>query len=122
MLTLRGESGLLENLPNAFVDWSISNKEFNLQPINVPNNCLAVCLLERAAEMYRKPEWAKTAQEMRTVIEGLTGSGALFGADGTLLSWKMADSTERVLRRRPAWHWSCGQAFIWRIKSTSSSL
>ena len=32
--------------------------------------------------MYRKPEWAKTAQEMRTVIEGLTGSGALFGADG----------------------------------------
>ena len=28
MLTLRGESGLLENLPNAFVDWSISNKEF----------------------------------------------------------------------------------------------
>lgn len=82
MLTLRGESGLLENLPNAFVDWSISNKEFNLQPINVPNNCLAVCLLERAAEMYRKPEWAKTAQEMRTVIEGLTGSGALFGADG----------------------------------------
>lgn len=82
MLSLRGESGLIENLPNAFVDWSISNKEFNLQPISVPNNCLAVCLLERAGEMYRKTEWMKAAGEMRKIIEGIEGGVTAFGPDG----------------------------------------
>lgn len=68
VLSLRGESGLLENLPNLFVDWSISNKPFNLYPISLPNNCLAVYMLEEMAELYGVAEWSEAAVGMRKKI------------------------------------------------------
>lgn len=68
MLSYRGESGLLENLPDQFVDWSIANKPFNLYPISVANNCLAVYALEKMAELYGVENWKKAAEEMRSTI------------------------------------------------------
>ncbi|HBU11993.1 MAG TPA: hypothetical protein DEB31_04490 [Clostridiales bacterium] len=82
LLSLRGESGLLENLPDQFVDWSLSNKAFCLEPINIPNNCLAVCALERLAELYDKPLWKTTAGEMRAIIESMDNSASFFKKNG----------------------------------------
>lgn len=82
MLSLRGESGLLENMNNQFVDWSLSNRDFCLYPISIPNNCLAVYLLERMAELYEKPEWKQCAEEMRAVIEQMDTGAGIFGGGG----------------------------------------
>ncbi len=82
LLSLRGDSGLLEGLTDQFVDWSLSNKKFCLRPINIPNNCLAVCLLEKMAELYDKPEWKKNADEMRAIIETMGGQHTFLGGNG----------------------------------------
>lgn len=82
LLSLRGDSGLLEGLTVQFVDWSLSNNRINLQPINIPNNCLAVRLLEDMAELYDKPEWKRNADEMRTVIESCDNRSDMFSGNG----------------------------------------
>lgn len=69
MFSLRGESGLLENMGGQFVDWSLSNRSFCLGPISIPNNCLAVRLLEKMAAIYDQPDWREAADQMRQVIE-----------------------------------------------------
>lgn len=71
MLSLRGESGLLENIKGGFVDWSLSNQPFALEPISIPNNCLAVCVLERLGGLYGREDWVKEGAEMRRIIEDL---------------------------------------------------
>lgn len=75
VLSLRGESGLLEQVGAQFVDWSLSNKSFALEPISIPINCLAVCMLEKMAELYGQPQWKTAADEMRAVIEALDDGG-----------------------------------------------
>ena len=71
MLSLRGSSGLIENLDGQFVDWSISNKDFNMTPISVPNNCLAVHALERMADLYHREDWLEAAASMRDILSRL---------------------------------------------------
>lgn len=82
MLSLRGESGLLENMVCLFVDWSISNKSFCLEPISVPCNCLAVYILEKMAVLYHRPDWKHAADEMRKIIEDMDTSVGIFGGSG----------------------------------------
>ena len=82
MLSYRGESGLLENLPNQFVDWSIANKPFNLYPISVANNCLAVYALEKMAELYGVENWKKAAEEMRSTIGKIEDVPVVLGGGG----------------------------------------
>lgn len=82
MLSLRGESGLIENLGSSFVDWSLSNQSFALEPISIPNNCLAVCLLERASELYGRQDWKEAADQMRSIIEALPLSKISFIPSG----------------------------------------
>lgn len=82
LLSLRGESGLLESLPNLFVDWSLSNKPFNLYPISIPNNCLAIYMLEEMAELYEVSKWKEVAAEMRAQIESGGCGFELFGTCG----------------------------------------
>ena len=81
LLSLRGESGLLENLPEAFVDWSLSNTEYALKPVSIPNNCLAVRALEEMAGLYHMPEWEKAGGEMRRILQDI-GTGSPFGGAG----------------------------------------
>lgn len=82
LLSLRGDSGLLEGLSVQFVDWSLSNKAFCLEPINIPNNCLAVCLLEKMAELYNNLEWKKHADEMRVIIESMDSEPSFLKGNG----------------------------------------
>lgn len=82
LLSLRGESGLLEGLTVQFVDWSLSNNAFNLQPINIPNNCLAVRMLEAMAELYDQPDWRTAADEMRVIIDTCSNWTDIFASKG----------------------------------------
>ncbi len=82
LLSLRGESGLIEGLKNQFVDWSLSNRSFCLAPISVPNNCLAVCLLEKMAALYDRADWRTAADQMRGVIEAMDDTTGIFGGGG----------------------------------------
>ncbi len=91
LLTLRGESGLLEGLKNQFVDWSLSNRSFCTEPISIPINCLAVCLLEKMAELYYEPEWKKAANEMRQIIQKMDESPGIFGGGGDGASYETGE-------------------------------
>lgn len=71
VLSLRGDSGLLENTGTLFVDWSLSNESFAIGPISIPINCLAVCMLEKLSVLYACNAWKKAAEEMRGIIEEL---------------------------------------------------
>lgn len=83
MLALRGEqSGLLEGMKSMFVDWSLSNRSFALEPISVPINCLAVCLLENMAELYQREDWKQSADEMRAIIVKMDTAPGVFGGGG----------------------------------------
>lgn len=82
LLSLRGSSGLFEGLQDQFVDWSLSNKAFNLEPINIPNNCLAVCVLEKMALLYDREEWKQSADEVRSIIEAMDQGNPLFTEKG----------------------------------------
>lgn len=82
MLSLRGKSGLLENMVCMFVDWSISNRSFCLEPISVPCNCLVVYILEKMAVLYQRADWKQTADEMRKIIEDMDTSVGIFGGGG----------------------------------------
>lgn len=83
VLSLRGESGLLEHTGTLFVDWSLSNESFAIGPISIPVNCLAVCMLEKLSVLYTCPAWKRAAEEMRKIIEELNSrSGGLFAGKG----------------------------------------
>lgn len=88
MLSLRGESGLLENMGALFVDWSLSNREFCLEPISVPCNCLAVSTLEKMAILYHHPDWKAAADEMRNKIEAMDNNIGIFGGGGDSAQFK----------------------------------
>lgn len=88
LLELRGEGGLLEGMPNQFVDWSLSNQKFCLEPISIPNNCLAVCLLEKMAVLYHEKSWQKAADEMREIIEKMDEIQSIFGGGGDAAAYQ----------------------------------
>ena len=88
MFSLRGESGLLENMGGQFVDWSLSNRSFCLGPISIPNNCLAVRLLEKMAAIYDQPDWREAADQMRQVIEEMDAAPGGFGRSGDSASYE----------------------------------
>ena len=88
LLSLRGDSGLIETERAEFVDWSLANRNFALKPISIPNNCLAVYMLERLAELYGYEEWKKTADDMRQIINKLDTEAGIFGGGGDGASFK----------------------------------
>lgn len=71
VLSLRGDSGLLEEIGTAFVDWSLSNETFALEPVSLPINCLAVCMLNQLASLYGQKQWRTAAKEMERVIDDI---------------------------------------------------
>lgn len=82
MLSLRGESKLLENISCLFVDWSLSNKSFCLDPISIPCNCLVIYILEKVAAIYQRADWKEAADEMRHVIEEMDNTTIEFFGGG----------------------------------------
>lgn len=82
LLSLRGDSGLIETERGEFVDWSLANRDFALKPVSIPNNCLAVCVLERLSWLYARKDWKEAAEEMRRVIRKLDTDAGIFGGGG----------------------------------------
>ena len=74
MLSMRGESGLIENLKAPFVDWSISNTPAATKPISVPISCLAACAAKTMGELYQRSDWLSAAEDMRARIEDMDAS------------------------------------------------
>lgn len=66
ILSFKGESGLLENIPNLFVDWSDSNYSNNLYPISVPINLLAANVLENLGRLYFVNQWKEEGGKIRS--------------------------------------------------------
>lgn len=69
LLSLRGESGLIETDQVLFVDASQSNMDVCLRPISIPVNCLAVKVLEELAELYNESKWREQAASLREIID-----------------------------------------------------
>lgn len=82
LLSLRGEGGLIESRKNEFVDWSLSNREFSIKPVSIPNNCLAIKMLRELGGMYDRSEWIEIADQMDRIIRKMDASPGLFGGGG----------------------------------------
>lgn len=63
-----GQSGLLENLPWVFIDWSLSNMGEYQQPISTPANALYAFMLTGLGRLYHRPEWCEQGDKMRSIL------------------------------------------------------
>lgn len=63
-----GESGLLENLPWLFIDWSLSNDSLYQQPISTPANALYAYMLTQLGELYGRKDWIEKGQGIRSIL------------------------------------------------------
>lgn len=65
---LIGQSGLLENLPWLFIDWSLSNSAEYNQPISTAANALYAYMMERLGETFDRPDWCERGRKMRAIL------------------------------------------------------
>ncbi len=93
-----GKSGLLENLPWVFIDWSLSNSGEYQQPISTPANALYAYMLTGLGRLYGRTDWVDLGGKMRGILreailaESELGLGSLttfpdsfeMGSDGKL--------------------------------------
>lgn len=63
-----GPSGLLENLPFIFIDWSQSNDSANTQPISTAANALYARMLQRLGQLYRRADWLAAGERVRGIL------------------------------------------------------
>lgn len=66
-----GESGLLENMPAIFLDWSQSNQADHTQPICLPANALYAYMLCEIGKLYGREEWVKWGEAIRGVLRSM---------------------------------------------------
>lgn len=67
-MTLIGESGLIENLPCLFIDWSFSNSKEFCQPISTGANSLYAKMLRELGVLYDRSDWQEKGNKMRRII------------------------------------------------------
>lgn len=63
-----GKSGLLENLPWLFIDWSVSNYREYQTPISVPANALYAYMLKELGDLYGRSDWYRAGDRMRDIL------------------------------------------------------
>ncbi|MBE6585596.1 MAG: hypothetical protein E7645_03615 [Ruminococcaceae bacterium] len=63
-----GQSGLLENLPWLFIDWSMSNWGEYQQPISTPANALYAYVMVKLGQLYQKSEWISIGARIRRTL------------------------------------------------------
>jgi len=68
-LGLRGDSGLLENVPIVFIDWSQSNSRPNTQPISVPCNALYAYAVREYGRVMNDSARIALADEMMETLK-----------------------------------------------------
>lgn len=69
-MTLIGQSGLIENLPCLFIDWSFSNSTEFCQPISTGANSLYAKMLCDLGELYGRKDWQEKGTAIRYLICG----------------------------------------------------
>lgn len=65
-MTFIGSSGLLENMPHIFVDWSQSNS--NTQPISVAANALYSFMLLQLGKLYDDKDYTETGAKIKDIL------------------------------------------------------
>ncbi len=65
-----GESGLLQDMPFVFVDWSQSNHAQNTLPISTAANALYAYMLIRLGQLYHRADWAAEGRHIRALVRG----------------------------------------------------
>ena len=63
-----GSSGLLENMPWVFIDWSTSNLEEHQQPVSSAANALYAYMMTRLGEAFTRSDWVEEGERIRTVL------------------------------------------------------
>ncbi|MBQ4112298.1 MAG: hypothetical protein IJD38_05845 [Clostridia bacterium] len=63
-----GKSGLLENLPWLFIDWSMSNLGEHQQPVSSAANALYAYMMERLGETFGHPDWVTEGKTVRNIL------------------------------------------------------
>lgn len=63
-----GKSGLLENLPWLFIDWSQSNDGANNQPVSSAANALYAYMLCELGKTFARPDWTAEGERVRAVL------------------------------------------------------
>ena len=71
-----GKSGMLENMPFVFVDWSLSNHEINTQPISVAANALYAYTLISLGKLYENAEWVSVGESVRDSLRAAISANA----------------------------------------------
>lgn len=73
-----GKSGLLENLPWLFIDWSMSNYGEYQQPVSTPANALYAYMMIELGETFGEPTWVAEGQRVRSVLRAaIVGNSAV---------------------------------------------
>lgn len=73
-----GKSGLLENLPWLFIDWSQSNRGENNQPVSTAANALYAYMLIALGNAFHKPAWVRMGVQTRKILrEAIVGNGEI---------------------------------------------
>ncbi len=63
-----GASGLLENLPWLFIDWSMANNPEHNQPISTAANALYAYMLRDLGLTFDRPDWTAEGDRIRTLL------------------------------------------------------
>ncbi len=71
----KGKSGLLENLPWLFIDWSMSNLGEHQQPVSSAANALYAYMMICLGETFDCPEWITEGQTVREILRKAVLSG-----------------------------------------------
>ncbi|MBQ9151955.1 MAG: hypothetical protein IJX72_06870, partial [Clostridia bacterium] len=73
-----GKSGLLENLPWLFIDWSMSNYGEYQQPVSTPANALYAYMMTELGKTFEEPDWVAEGQRVRSVLRtAIVGKGEI---------------------------------------------
>ena len=71
-----GESGLLENLPWLFIDWSMSNFGEYQTPISTPANALYAYMLIQLGKTFDRSAWVAEGERIRGLLrDAIAGDG-----------------------------------------------
>ena len=65
-LELRGGSGLLENMPWIFIDWSMANEY--CRPISTAANALYARMMNDLGDLYGRNDWKEEGQKIRSIL------------------------------------------------------
>lgn len=66
-----GESGLLENMPAIFLDWSQANQADHTQPICLAANALYAYMLCEIGKLYNREDWKQWGEDIRRILRSL---------------------------------------------------